>query len=184
MTKAEPWYLHAALYAVIVVLIIILIKVAILDPKEVVEQEKYYRTESRLRMKNLKEAEILWEHKYGSFTDNLDSLIHFVKNDPMVDSVVNATDSITKKSSNPFIPLYKGEFIVDSLFKTPKSQQPYIVHIDTTTNVDTVVNRQGKLLRIDSTLVIGSIYYIEDPDGYGSVGSLDNQALKNTVSWE
>jgi hypothetical protein len=184
MTSTEPWYIHAALYAVIVILAVVLIKVAILDPKEIVEQEKHYRTESRLRMKNIKEAEILWQEKYGKFTNNLDSLIYFIKNDPMVDSVVNAIDSVTKKPANPFIPLAQGEFIADSLFRTPKSQQPYLVQIDTTTNVDTVVNRQGKLLRIDSTLVIGSLYYIEDPDGYGSVGSLDNQALKNTVSWE
>ena len=184
MNNTDPWYLHAGLYAVIVILALILIKVAILDPKEIVEQEKHYRTESRLRMKNIKEAEILWQEKYGNFTNNLDSLIYFIKNDPMVDSVVNAIDSITKRPANPFIALTQGQFIADSLFKTPKSQQVYLVEIDTTTNVDTVVNRQGKLLRIDSTLVIGSLYYIEDPDGYGTVGSLDNPALKNTVSWE
>jgi hypothetical protein len=32
--------------------------------------------------------------------------------------------------------------------------------------------------------LIGTKYYIEDPDGYGSVGSLSNDALKNTASWE
>ena len=39
-SKSEPWYFHAALYAVIVILIAILIKVAIIDPKNVVESGK------------------------------------------------------------------------------------------------------------------------------------------------
>ena len=102
----------------------------------------------------------------------------------MIDSVMAAVDSVSKKSSNPFISLSNGEFAPDSLYKTPKSQQRYIVEIDTSLSVDTVVNRTGKILRVDSTIVIGGRYYIEDPDGYGTVGSLDNDALKNTASWE
>ena len=57
----DPWYVHVLLYVVIAVLTILLIKVAIIDPKEIVAIEKYNRTESRLRMTNIKEAEILWE---------------------------------------------------------------------------------------------------------------------------
>ncbi len=59
LKAADPWYVHAILYGVIAILVIILIKVAILDPKEIVAVEKYNKTESRLRMDNLKEAEIL-----------------------------------------------------------------------------------------------------------------------------
>lgn len=184
MTKPEPWYIHAGLYALIVILIIVLVKVAIIDPKEIVSAEKYNRAESRLRMTNLKEAEILYQKKYGRFTGNLDSLINFVKNDPMVDSVVNAIDSITMRPANPFKPLSHGEFTPDSLMRAPKSNEKYIVQIDTTLEVDTVVNRQNKVLRIDSTLTIGNLYYIEDPDGYGSIGSIENEALRNTPSWE
>jgi hypothetical protein len=183
-SKSDPWYLHAAMYAIIVILIALLVKVAVIDPKEIVQEEKYYRKESRLRMDNLKEAQILWYNKYGRFTDNLDSLINFVKNDPYVDSVVNAYDSISRRPANPFDKLSTGEFTPDSLFRSPKSQQQYIVKIDTTSSIDTVVNRQGQMVRLDSNTVIGSRYYIEDPDGYGTIGSIENDALKNTASWE
>jgi hypothetical protein len=183
-SKSEPWYFHAAMYVIIVVLIGILIKVAILDPKETVQEEKFYRNETRLRMDNLKEAEILWYNKYNRYTDNLDSLIAFIKYDPYVDSIVNAYDSVSRRPANPFDKLSTGEFTPDSLRRTPKTQSEFIIQVDTTTSVDTVVNRAGKVLRLDTTTVIGSRYYIEDPDGYGTIGSLDNDALKNTASWE
>ena len=184
MQKPEPWYIHAGLYTVIVILIVVLIKVAIIDPKEIVEQEKFNRKESRLRMSNLKEAEILYEKKHGKFTDNLDSLINFIKHDPMVDSLMTAIDSMTMRPANPFDELSHGQFTPDSLYNSPKSHQKYIVQIDTTLDVDTVINQRGKIIRIDSTVAIGKLYYIEDPDGYGTIGNLDNEALKNTSSWE
>lgn len=184
-SKAEdPWYIHAILYVIIAILTVILIKVAIIDPKEIVAVEKYNRTESRARMQNIREAEILWEKKFGFFTDDLDSLILFVKNDPFVDSVVNSFDSLTMKSANPFKPLSHGEFTPESLMHTPRSQKPFILQIDTSVSVDTVVNRRGKIVRIDSTVVVGEHYYLEDPDGYGTIGDLNNDALKNTASWE
>jgi hypothetical protein len=195
-SKPEPWYIHAGLYAVIVILIVLLVKVAILDPKEIVQSEKYNRTESRLRMKNLIEAQILWQKKNGTFTDNLDSLVLFIKNDPIVDSVRKAVDtvrvgadSIFLRSADPFKPLLdfnfrKVAFSPDSITHAPRSGQLYIVQIDTTTNVDSVVTPSGKLLRVDTSIVIGSTYYIEDPDGYGTVGDTKNLALKNTSSWD
>lgn len=181
---ADPWYVHAILYVVIAILVVILIKVAILDPKEVVAVEKYNKSESRLRMDNLKEAEILWEHKFGNFTDNIEELIQFIKQDPFVDSVVNAFDSLTMKPANPFKPLTQGEFVPDSLMKTPRSGSLYILEIDTSVAYDTTINRRGKITKVDTTVTLGTRYYLEDPDGYGSVGSLSSDALKNTASWE
>ena len=35
----DPWYVHAALYVVIAILSVLLIKIAIIDPKNAVEQE-------------------------------------------------------------------------------------------------------------------------------------------------
>ena len=64
-SKSDPWYIHTALYLVIAILTILLIKVAIIDPRAYVATEKYNKTESRLRMDNIKEAEILWEKKKG-----------------------------------------------------------------------------------------------------------------------
>jgi hypothetical protein len=184
MTKSDPWYVHAILYTVIVILAALLIKVAIIDPKDEVAIEKYNKTESRLRMDNLKEAQILWEKKFGHFTGSIDSLINFIQNDPMVKEVRNGYDSLSKKSTDPFIKLSNGKFTPDSLYRTPKSWQQYVMQIDTSEQVDTVVNRRGKVLRVEKHIVIGKRYYIEDPDGYGTVGSLTDDALKNTSSWQ
>lgn len=184
MTKSDPWYMHAILYTVIVLLVALLVKVAIIDPKEEVASEKFNKTESRLRMKNLKEAQILWEKKFGKFTSSLDSLVNFIKNDPMVQKVRTGFDSLSKRPTDPFKNLSHGEFTPDSLFRTPKSWQFFVMQIDTSEQVDTVVNQQGKVLRVEKYTVIGKRYMIEDPDGYGTVGSLMDDALKNTASWE
>ena len=184
LKAADPWYVHVILYVVIAILVIILIKVAILDPKEIVAVEKYNKTESRLRMDNLKEAEILWEQKFGNFTDDLEGLVQFIKQDPFVDSVVNAFDSLTMRPANPFTSLTQGEFIPDSLMRTPRSGLVYILEIDTSVAYDTTINRRGNITKIDTNITLGTRYYIEDPDGYGSVGSLSSDALKNTASWE
>jgi hypothetical protein len=183
-SASDPWYVHAALYTIIAILALVLIKVAILDPKEHVEAEKYYKNESRLRMTNIKEAQILFRKKNGNFNGNLQDLINFVKHDPYVDSVVNAYDSLSRRSANPFKPLLSGEFTPDSLFKTPRSGLMYILQVDTSIQLDTVVNRRGAIVRVDSTIIIGTRYYLEDPDGYGTIGSLQNDALRNTASWE
>ena len=180
----DPWYIHAALYLVIAILTVILIKVAIIDPKNAVEQERFFRTESRLRMNNIKSAQILYQKKFGNYTDDLNKLISFIKEDKYVDSVVNAFDSLTMRPANPFKPLTDGEFTPDSLKLSPKSFQPYVLQIDTSISVDTTINRRGVVVKIDTTRILGTKYYLEDPDGYGTVGDLFNDALKNTSSWE
>lgn len=180
----DPWYLHAGLYFIVAVLTFLLIKVAVIDPKAEIDAEKYYKKEARLRMANLKEAQILYNEKNKTFCGSLDKLIEFIKTDQYVDSVVNAFDSTTMKPANPFKPLSDGVFTPDSLFKTPKSHKTFIMQIDTSVTQDTVINPRGKILRVDTHKVIGTKYYIEDPDGYGTIGSLDNDALKNATSWE
>lgn len=182
-SNQDPWYVHAGLYTVVVVLVIVLIKVAIIDPREIVEQEKYNRTETRLRMTNLKEAQILWEKKNGSFTDNLDQLVGFISS-PFVDSVRNSFDSLTMKLADPFVKLSHGQFSPESLLISPKSRERFIIKIDTTLSVDTVITTRGRFVRVDSTLKIGTKYLIEDPNGYGTIGSIESDALKNTASWE
>lgn len=183
ISKTDPWYVHAGLYTVILVLIYILIQVAIIQPKEIVAWDKYYKEESRARMKNIKEAEILYQKKFGIFTNNMDTLVNFIYS-PFVDSVRNSYDTLLRRSNDPFINLAHGAFSPESLFRTPRSQKPFILEIDTTTNVDTVVTPSGRILRVDTNIVIGSRYRLEDPDGNGTIGDLHNDALKNTASWE
>lgn len=183
ISRTDPWYVHAGLYAVILVLIYILIQVAIVEPKSIVEKEKYYKEEARARMKNIKEAEILYQKKFTKFTNSVDSLVVFIKS-PYVDSIRQSYDTLMRRFNDPFIKLAHGEFTPESLFRTPRSQQFFILEIDTTVNVDTVVTPKGKVLRVDTNIVIGSKYRLEDPDGYGTIGDLTNDALKNTASWE
>ena len=182
--KSEPWYIHAVLYLIIVGLIYLLIRVAIVEPTSIVEKEKYYKLESRARMLNLREAEILWQQKHGRFTDKLDNLVEFIKFDSVVIEKINSIDTLTGKSSNPFVNLTSGKFIPDSLFKSPKSGNFYAVQVDTSTNVDTIIDRRGRLIKVDTVITIGTRYLVGCPDGYGKIGDLFSDALKNTASWE
>lgn len=184
MKKTESWYIHAVLMVIIAALTVLLIYVAIIEPNEIIEKENYWRTESRLRMANLKSAEILWEAKHKTFTDNLDSLIHFLKTDISVEKALTSWDSITQRSLNPFDTLTNHTLVWDSLFKTPKTFKFYVVTVDTSVNVDTVINPRGRIISIDTIVEIGKLYKIEDPDGYGSIGDVKIEALKHTVSWE
>lgn len=194
--KSDPWYVHAGLYAIIVGLVFLLIYVAIIEPNQVTAMEKYYKTESRARMNNLRQAQILWEDKHESYTDNIDSLIHFIKTDTGVANTVLGYDTITMRSTNPFGNLTETEpFINDSgdtLFKfnpdslrlTPKSHSRFIVKVDTTVDIDTVINRRGKIVKVDTITTIGQRYVIENPDSKDKIGDLFSDALKNTASWE
>ncbi|MBK7630343.1 MAG: hypothetical protein IPJ23_06560 [Ignavibacteriales bacterium] len=180
----DPWYIHAGLYLVVAILTFLLIKVAVIDPSAEVEAEKYFKNETRMRMSNLKEAQILFQKKNGAFSGDLDKLINFVKNDRFVDSIVNAFDSLTMKPANPFNNLSDGTFTPDSLYYSPKTFERFVMKIDSSEVTDSVVTPSGKFLRLDKKKVIGTKYYIEDPNGYGTIGSIDNDALKNTASWE
>ncbi len=185
MTKrSEPWYIHAVLYVIIIVLAYVLIRVAIIEPTEVIEKENYYREESRLRMMNLREAQVLWEKRNKKFTDNIDSLISFIKTDTGVARVIQGFDSVMNRSTNPFKPLKSGEFVPESLYRSPKSGRSFVIKIDTTLQVDTIINQRGRIIKIDSTTVYGRRYVIENPDSKDKIGDLFSDALKNTASWE
>jgi hypothetical protein len=182
--KSEPWYIHAVLYVIIAILLYVLIRVAIVDPTEYIESENYFRSESQLRMDNIRQAQILWERANGQFTDDLDSLVYYVKSDSAVNALIVGVDSLTNRSTNPFKELNSGLFEPESLMYSPKTHMQYSLNVDTTVTIDTIINRRGKIVNIDTTTVIGSIYLLECPDGYGSVGDLETPALKNTASWE
>lgn len=182
--KSEPWYLHAGLWVVIVILTLVLVQVSILEPTEVTRKENYLKSESRLRMINLKHAEILFEEIHERYSDNLDTLVYFIKNDTIVHALMIGVDSVTNKSTNPFTNLTHGEFTPESLYTSPRSGKYFIVQIDTLLEVDTVINRRGKIVKIDSTTTIGTRYLLESPDSKDKIGDLYSDALKNTSSWE
>jgi len=180
----DPWYIHAALWVVIAILTFLLIQVSIIEPTEITRLENYYKTESRARMTNLKQAEMLYEEIHGKYSDNLDTLINFIKTDSTVHALMVGVDTVTNKSTNPFVNLTDGKFTPESLYTSPRSGKYFIVKIDTTLEVDTVINRRGRIVKIDSTITIGTRYVIESPDSKDKIGDLYSDALKNTSSWE
>lgn len=184
-SKSEPWYVHAILYVIILALVYVLIQVAIIGPTQVIEQENYYKTESRTRMLNIREAQILWREKNGNFTDDLQNLVNFIQNDTMVTKLEGQVDSLTGRSKYPFKALSHGEFTAESLYWSPRSPHKYYtLKVDTSIILDTVVNRRGNIVRVDTLTEIGKRYLLEDPYGYGKIGDLTSDALINTPSWE
>jgi hypothetical protein len=93
-------------------------------------------------------------------------------------------DSILLKSKNPFSDLVSGPFSYDSLYISPRSGQRFIVQIDTLLEVDTVINRRGKIVKVDSITTIGKRYLIQSPDSDDKIGDVNSDALLNTESWE
>ncbi len=187
ISKNEPWYVHAVLYAVILVLAYILIQVAILEPQEVVARETYFKTESRARMSNLREAQILFQKKHGRYTSSIDSLITFLKTEQVVIDLMTKPDTITGKIKNPFRDLTVGPFkpdLAESLRFSPKSYLAYKLAIDSSEVADTVIDRSGKVVRVNKHVTKGNRYLIECPDNYGKIGDIYSDALKNTASWE
>ncbi|MCP5062472.1 MAG: hypothetical protein GY936_08420 [Ignavibacteriae bacterium] len=182
--KTEPWYIHTALYVVIAILSFVLIKVAIINPTEHIDTENYNRTESQLRMENIRQAQILWEKENEIFSDNLAELVDFVKTDSTVNSLITGVDTLTNRSTNPFKNLTDGSFTPDSLLRSPATNSFYSLKIDTTTSIDTVIDRSGKLVKVDTVITIGDIYLLTCPDGYGTIGDLESPSLKNTASWD
>lgn len=181
--KEDPWYIHAVLIVVILVLFYFLIRVAIIDPTDIVETNRAYTLESQRRMDNLRQAQILWQKKYGSYTDNLDSLINYIKVDPDVQKLMVTVDSLTGKSRNPFVKLTNGVFEPESLYHSPRTLTRYILKIDVNEVADTIVDAKGKIKDIKNTVVKGKLYYIECPDGYGTIGDIEKSTMLNASSW-
>ena len=182
--KSDPWYVHAVLWVVIAILVVLLIQVSIIEPTEVTRLNNYHKMESRARMTNLKQAEIIYEDLHDKFSDNLDTLINFIKTDSTVKALIAGIDTNTNKSTNPFVNLSHGSFTPESLYTSPRSGRYFIVKTDTLLELDTIVNRRGKFVKVDSTITIGTRYVIESPDSDDKIGDLYSDALRNTSSWE
>ena len=141
------------LKAIIVVLLGILLYV-LYEPYQIREREESYKKESRLRMTNIRTAQLQYISEKGVYANNLDTLVAFIK-------AKLAAGAIDRSI---FKPLSHGEFSPDSLFRTPKSQRPY------------------SLQTVEQTVI--KKYLLEDPDGYGSIGSLTDDTRVNKASWE
>ncbi|GJQ19777.1 MAG: hypothetical protein HBSIN02_01320 [Bacteroidia bacterium] len=136
--------------------IIVLLSLALLyvlyEPYKIREEEERFRAESRARMINLRQAQLLHIGYRGRYNTSVDSLVQFI---------YTLHDTIR---TSYFRPLVMSPFVPESLLHTPKSWKPYALQV------------------VDTTAIMK--YLLEDPDGYGSVGSLTDDARVNKASWE
>lgn len=166
----------------IVILAVTLLKVAYLDPKKVSEREDNFKTESRLRMYNLRAAQKAYFDKNGRFCGSIDELIGFIKSMGLDSTLSSERDSIDTEFA--FVALSNGKFIIDSLKYSPKVYLPYSFSLDSVRVIDSVFAQNGEFIRVDTTFTRGNRFRITDPSGYGSVGNLFFDALKYSASWE
>ncbi len=141
------------LRAIIVVLFGVLVWV-LYEPYKIREQEESYKRESRLRMQNIRAAQLKHIEFRGTYARSIVDLVEFVK------------AGIASDSLNPgmFRPLTSGSFIPESLLYSPKTWKLW------------------ELVVVDTTAI--KKWYVEDPNGYGSVGSLTDDSKVNKASWE
>jgi len=137
---------------IIIVLLMAVLVYVIYEPYQIQAQEESYRSESRLRMVNIRAAQLQFIGQHGRYVSTLDSLVMFINTLP---------DSIR---SSAFLPLSGGTFTAELLLTSPKSNRPYV------------------LVSVDTSAI--KKYVLEDPDGYGSIGSLTDDARVNKASWE
>jgi Tfp pilus assembly protein PilE len=137
---------------IIIVLLMAVLVYVIYEPYQIQAQEEAYRMESRLRMLNIRAAQLQYIGQNGRYSSSLDSLITFIQTLP---------DSTRAEA---FVPLTTGTFVPESLQRAPKSDRAYV------------------LLAVDTSAI--KKYLLEDPDGYGSIGSLTDDSRVNKASWE
>ncbi|MBI2618537.1 MAG: hypothetical protein HYW57_00470 [Ignavibacteriales bacterium] len=124
------------------------------EPYQIREQEEMFKSESRARMINIRAGQLMYISENGKYAPHIDTLLAFIR--ARIDSGKVAPDT--------FKPLPTQEFTPESLRLAPKSGRPYMI-----VSVDTAVIKK---------------YVVEDPDGYGSIGSLTDDSRVNKASWE
>lgn len=143
-----------ALKAVIVVLFGILIYI-LYEPYAIREEEENFKRESRSRMMNIRTAQLLHISERGRYASSIDSLVSYIQ---------LKLNSTAPPPPETFKPLHMSPFAPESLLHAPKSHRKYVV------------------VAVDTTVI--KKYVVEDPDGYGSIGSLTDDTRVNKASWE
>ncbi len=138
---------------VIVLLVGVLLWV-LYEPYQIREREDRYRRESRLRMLNIRSAQLKHIELRGGYSGSISELVEFIK-------AGLATDTIKVAM---FKPLTDGAFVPESLLYSPKTWKPWELSI-----VDTTTIKK---------------WYVEDPNGYGFIGTLSDDMKVNKASWE
>ena len=88
----------------------------IYDPAMKIRAEEELKKVCRFRMKNIRQAELRYFDEYERYTGNIDSLIAFIKEKALPDSIFFSTAA---EKFNP-----------DSLRRFPRINEPYIMGAD------------------------------------------------------
>ncbi len=139
---------------IVIVLLLGVLVYTIWEPYEIIRTEDRQRAESRLRMGNIRNAQMFYYSQYQTYQKDLDSLIYWIQSDSLV---IAKRDSI-------FTALTTGPFEPESLRYSPRSHQNYIIEVD-----DTSATHR---------------YYVECPDNFGYVSSIDDLSQLHRASWE
>ncbi len=139
---------------IVIVLLLGVLVYTIWQPYEIKRTEARQQAESRLRMGNIRNAQMFYYAQYQTYQEDLDSLITWIQSDSLV---IAKQDSI-------FRPLSAGIFEPESLKYSPRSHQEYKLEVD-----DTSATHR---------------YYLECPDKFGYVGSIDDLSQLHRASWE
>jgi len=142
------------IFKVVIVILVLVLAWVLYQPYVLLKEEEAYKKESRLRMTNIRTGQLQHIGAYGRYATDLESLILFLKTDSLV---IAKMDSLFK-------PLSGGIFVPESLVYAPKSHQRYMLEVDDTSTVKK--------------------YFLQCPDGYGSIGSLTDDSRINKASWE
>lgn len=136
----------------VIALLFVILAYVLYEPYQIRKEEETYQNESRARLINLRQAQLLHISQRSRYNTSLDSLVQFIHTLP--DSTRTAY----------FKPLVLSSFVPESLLHAPKSWKSYRLQV------------------VDTTAIMK--YILEDPDGYGSIGSLTDDSRVNKASWE
>jgi hypothetical protein len=142
------------LLKIIIVLLLAVLIYTLWQPYEFKRTEARQLSESRLRMTNIRNAQMFHYREFQTYQRDLDTLITWIKSDSLV----------IAKSDSLFRPLLVGEFVADSLRYSPRTHRQYIIEVDDSSSTHR--------------------YYIECPDGFGFVSSIDDLSQLHRPSWE
>jgi hypothetical protein len=124
------------------------------QPYKIREEQEMWKKESRARLVDIRAGQLMYIGQYGKYATSIDSLVAYIR---------QKTDEGTVPEGT-FKPLSTSPFVPESLLHAPESGRLYDM-----TAVDTTVIKK---------------YMVSDPDGYGSIGSLTDDARVNKASWE
>ncbi|MEX2089742.1 MAG: hypothetical protein WEB62_08210 [Bacteroidota bacterium] len=149
---------HQAKGSIVLKLVIALLAGVLLwvlyEPYQIREQEDHFRRESRVRMQNIRSAQLKHIELRGTYSRSISELLEFVKAGLASDTLNAAI----------FKPLTSGTFVPESLLYSPKTWKLWELSVMDTTTIKK--------------------WYVEDPNGYGSIGTLSDDSKVNKASWE